>query len=157
MKGLSPLIATVLLIAFTVAVAGIVSLWVTGFTNLTTKQIQNQSLTRVNCTYGSIAISNVNYCSTSNYLSGQLSNNGLITFGAVSLQEVYNNGTSPIQHLCLASSSVVSCNASNLTISPGYLYTFNVSGISSGFSLVNVITDCIGVTDNTQTWTTSNC
>jgi len=156
MKGISPLIATVLIIAFTVAVAGIVSLWASGFAQVTTRDIQNRSEERIHCTYGSIAISDVNFCSTRNELSGRLTNNGIIDLGQITLQEVYSNGSSPTQGLCLSGSSVISCTTANLTIKPGYLYTFNISGISTGFDRVNVITDCTGVSDITKTWTT-NC
>jgi len=39
MKGISPLIAAVLLIAFTVAVGGIIAVWVTSFTKTTTTNV----------------------------------------------------------------------------------------------------------------------
>jgi flagellin-like protein len=156
MKGISPLVATVLLIAFTVAVAGVVSMWVTSFTKSTTTIAERQSRERINCTYGSIALSNVNYCSTTGYLSGRLANNGIVTLGSIRLQEIYENGSSPTQGLCLVGSSIVTCTTANLSIPPGYLYTFNISGISPGFQSVNVITDCAGVTDVVYTWS-ENC
>jgi flagellin-like protein len=156
MKGISPLIATVLLIAFTVAVAGMVSIWITGFTKTTTTITQTQSLQRINCTYGSIVLSDMNYCGSTAYLSGKISNNGLIDLDGITLQEIYTNGSSPTQPLCLAGSVVLNCTVANLTVSPGFLYTFNISGISSGFNSVNIITDCAGVTDFTRTWT-ANC
>lgn len=37
MKGLSPIVATILLVAFSVAVAGLVVIWLTGFTTTTTE------------------------------------------------------------------------------------------------------------------------
>jgi len=156
MKGINPLIATVLLIAFTVAIAGIVSIWATSFTSTSIKITENQSLQRLNCAYGSIALSDVNFCSTRNELSGRLTNTGLIDLSEITLQQVYSNGTSPTQPLCLSGSSVVECSTSNLTIKSGFLYAFNVSGISSGYDIINLITHCPGVTDLTKTFTT-NC
>jgi flagellin-like protein len=48
MKGISPMIATILLIAFTVAVGGIISVWLTGFTRTTTggTEVKAEALTR---------------------------------------------------------------------------------------------------------------
>lgn len=37
MKGLSPIVATIILIAFAVAVGGLISIWVTGFATSTTE------------------------------------------------------------------------------------------------------------------------
>jgi flagellin-like protein len=50
MKGISPMIATVLLIAFTVAIGGLISVWITGMTNTQTAQVTNQSASQVKCT-----------------------------------------------------------------------------------------------------------
>lgn len=41
-KGLSPVVATVLLIAFAVAIAGLVAIWLTGFTTSTTEFTSEQ-------------------------------------------------------------------------------------------------------------------
>lgn len=50
MKGISPIVATVLLVAFAVAVAGIVSVWSTTLTTTQTKIIANQSKGQTVCT-----------------------------------------------------------------------------------------------------------
>jgi flagellin-like protein len=42
MKGLSPVVATVLLIAFAVAIAGLVAIWLTGFATSTTEFTSEQ-------------------------------------------------------------------------------------------------------------------
>jgi len=49
MKGISTLIATVLLIGFVVAVAGIISMWSTSLTSTQTKEIGNQSKGQTVC------------------------------------------------------------------------------------------------------------
>jgi flagellin-like protein len=49
MKGISSLIATVLLIGFVVAIAGIVSMWSTSLTSTQTKEIGNQSKGQTVC------------------------------------------------------------------------------------------------------------
>ena len=62
MKGLSPLIATVLLIAFTVGVGGIISVWITGFTQTSSKIVSNEGEKQITCRNGAIDISNHKYC-----------------------------------------------------------------------------------------------
>ena len=58
MKGISPIVATVLLVAFAVAVAGIVSVWSTTLTTTQTKIIVNQSKGQTVCN-SAIAIDEV--------------------------------------------------------------------------------------------------
>ena len=41
MKGISPLVAAILLIAFTVAIGGIISIWLTGFARQQTAQVSS--------------------------------------------------------------------------------------------------------------------
>ena len=48
-KAISPMIATVLLIAFTVAVGGILSLWLTGYTATTTSAVETASTNQTKC------------------------------------------------------------------------------------------------------------
>ncbi len=55
MKGISPLIATVLLIAFTMAVAAILTSWATSFTKTETTLVGGRGETQIKCTYGDIA------------------------------------------------------------------------------------------------------
>lgn len=148
MKGISPLIATVLLIAFTVAVAGIISVWLTGFASTTTKTVGGQANIEIICTGGQISLKNLK-C-VNGYLSGDISNAGTIALGNITLQILYTNGTQhPKLYLSLVGNSV---NASttccgNLTISPAEKYRFNTS-ISSGYDKIRVLTNCTAkVTD----------
>ncbi len=55
-KGISPLIAAVLLIAFTMAVAAILTAWVTSFTQDTTESVGNESERLVGCSFASLDI-----------------------------------------------------------------------------------------------------
>jgi flagellin-like protein len=52
MKGISAIIATVLLVAFTVAVAGILSMWATTLTVSQTQTVSNQSSGQALCSPG---------------------------------------------------------------------------------------------------------
>jgi flagellin-like protein len=147
-KGISPLIATVLLIAFTVAVAGIISVWLTGFTKTTTGTVGTQANIEIICNNGQISLSNLKYCN--GYLSGDISNSGTITLGNITLQILYTNGTQhPKLYLSLIGNSVsvdTTC-CGNLTISPAEKYRFNTS-VSSNYDKIRVITNCTAkVTD----------
>lgn len=55
-KGISPLIAAVLLIAFTMAVAAILTAWVTSFTQRTTEDVGNSSEELVSCSFAGLSI-----------------------------------------------------------------------------------------------------
>jgi flagellin-like protein len=52
-KGISPVIATVLLIAVTMTIAGLMSVWATGFVNQKMDEVKNQ--TTISCS-GSISV-----------------------------------------------------------------------------------------------------
>jgi flagellin-like protein len=49
-KAISPMIATILLIAFTVAVGGIISVWLTGYTRTTGAAVSTATEDQVKCT-----------------------------------------------------------------------------------------------------------
>ena len=59
MKGISPLIAAVLLIAFTVAIATIIMGWMGTFTRSTTETISNRTDLAIDCASASINIEDV--------------------------------------------------------------------------------------------------
>ena len=49
MKGISPMLATILLVAFTVAVGGIISVWFSSFTRTTTTNVESSSTNQTKC------------------------------------------------------------------------------------------------------------
>lgn len=55
-KGMSPLIAAVLLIAFTVAIAAILTTWASRYTKGQTKSVEDQTEKRVQCTWGELKV-----------------------------------------------------------------------------------------------------
>ncbi len=61
-KGISPMIAVVLLVAFTVAVGGILSLWLTGYATTTTESVETSTSNQTSCagTYISVVTANDN-------------------------------------------------------------------------------------------------
>jgi len=130
-KGISPLIAEVLLIGFTVAVASIIILWVTGFTKTSTKTISSQAETQMACIHAGIDFyGNVIYNQTSQTLSGYLQNTGNIPLGNISFQVLYDNGT------------VQNFQNYLLEILPTNVASFSLTGISSNLNMIYVSTNC---------------
>lgn len=157
MKGVSPLVATVLLIALTISVAALVGTWLMGFTRTSTETIKQQANIEIICGNGAISFSQV--CYSNGYLSGYLQNTGRIPLGNININILYNNGSSQKFYLSYSQGSVLpetSC-CGNLTILVGERYSFNVPA-SSNFDLVYVLTNCTGkVSDEVRVWEIPNC
>jgi len=138
MKGVSPLVASVLLIAFTIAVASLFSGWITSFTKVTTEEVQEQSEKKVTCSYGGIALDNVKYNKTSGNMSGTVENTDLITLGNIDFEIFYANSTREKLDL-------------NMETEPSERKPFNrqVLGmnISNNYNTIRVITNCSNVYD----------
>lgn len=131
MKGVSPLIATILLIAFTIGVAGIISAWLTTFTITSTELVGGQLINQLVCSYGGISLSNLAF--SSDRLTGEVENTRTIALGNITLQVSYTNSSSQT-------------NKFYLDLSPREKYFFNVSA-SSNYDKIWVITNCSSVSD----------
>jgi len=132
-KGISPFMAVVLLVAFTLAVAGIFSGWITSFTKETTETVQTRSEERVECAYGGVALNRLIYNSTSGNLTGTIENTDIIALGNVDMEIFYDNSTRQEKDL-------------SLTLTPGEKDTFNVE-IASNYDKIRVYTNCSNVYD----------
>ncbi len=134
MKGISPLIATVLLIAFTVAVAGILSTWLTSFTKGSADTVKKESDTQLSCSFGGVSFSTVKYCAER--ISGIVENTGSVGVGNLSIQILYSNGTTVRFNL-------------NTTLEPRESQQFNLSA-NSNYNIVRAITNCSSVFDEAK-------
>lgn len=135
MKGISPFVAEILLIGFTIAIAAIIITWSTGFTRTSSQYIQQQSESQVFCSHGGInTYGDVIY--KDGYLYGYLVNSGNIPL-RISFQIIYDNGT--VQFL----PDVVQ------NLLPGGLSYFNIS-INSNFLSVIINTNCTNPSINKQ-------
>lgn len=143
-KGISPMIATVLLIAFTVAVGGLISVWITGFTSTTTEEVGKQSETEIYCSYGGISVSSLSYCNY--YLSGIVRNTKMVTIGNITLQIIFTNAS--VQKIYLCQNGSACTGASNMTLSPGEIASFNVSIGGSNYNKIHIYTNCSNVYDD---------
>lgn len=84
-KGVSPLIAAVLLIGFTMAVAGIITAWVTTFTEEQTSTLGNQSEQLVGCSYAGMDVQDVTFDSANSQTDFNVENTGTVDFNNVSV------------------------------------------------------------------------
>ncbi len=138
MKGVSPIVASVLLIAFAIAVAGLYSGWITSFTKTTTEEVQEQSEKRVTCSYGGIALDDVKYNKTAGNISGKVENTDLIVLGNIDFEIFYVNDNREKLDL-------------NIILEPGEKNTFNRQvlnmNITNNYNKIRVISNCSNVYD----------
>ncbi|QQG40296.1 MAG: hypothetical protein HYS81_02710 [Candidatus Aenigmatarchaeota archaeon] len=92
-KGVSPLIATVLLIAFAIAAAGILANFVLPFTQSTVSESTSRGSSDISCSYANIIIDEASWNSTSNTLSLTIENNGRETLKNFKASIVRTNNT----------------------------------------------------------------
>lgn len=82
-RGVSPLIAAVLLIAFTMAVAAILTAWVTTFTQQQTETIGNQTTENIECSFANLEILSVDW--NTGGVTAAITNSGNEDFTNVSI------------------------------------------------------------------------
>ena len=138
-KGVSPFIASVLLIAFAIAVAAIFSGWLSSFTQTTTEEVQEHSEKRVTCSYGGIALEDVEYNKTTGNFSGKVENTDIITLGDVDFEIFYTDASRDKLDL-------------NMTLDPGEKDTFNqnvnnMNSSTNSYNKIRVVTNCSNVYD----------
>ncbi len=144
MKGLSPLVATVLLIAFTVGVGGIISVWISGFTQTSSKIVSKEGETQIICSNGNIEVTTLRYCN--NNMSGIIKNNGRITLGNITLQVIATNNSQV--NIRLNDSSGGS-GGEYLALKAGQIFSFNqtLTGVGSSYDKIWAYTNCSSVND----------
>jgi flagellin-like protein len=152
-KGISPIVATVLLIAFTVGVAGILSVWITGFTQTTTETVDKKSTTELTCVYGGIALSTLRFNSTTGNISSNIENSGQISIGSITFQVFYRNASTLTLPLCRYGSIISNCSIANLSLTPREMVSVSVSagtGTYTDIDIVRVYSNCSSVYDKVE-------
>jgi len=134
-KGISPLVAAVLLIAATMSIAGILAYWASSFMRVQTEAFQNQSVTG-ECNYADFRIYSCNYNTTSDKISMILENLRDVTLKDLNLYLFYTNGTV---------SSPISLND---TLSAKQFKSFFISDVSE-FSSLTIKTNCPDISKST--------
>ena len=127
MKGISPLVAAVLLIAVTMTIAGMLAYWASSFVRMQTAAFENQSVTGV-CNYADFRIYQCTYNSTTSKVNIILENLRSVQLTDIKLNVFYLNG----------SVSVVNLNES---LDSGMVQAYYVTGIAN-FTKVLVKTQC---------------
>ena len=133
MKGISPLIAVVLLVAFTVAVGGILMLWFTSMTRTTTTGTQSQSQAIVRCSQADFTVLAIK--------TGGGQANITVTHYGSNLKFYpstirYNTGDVSVYP------STMGTISGSIPISAGDVVTLNVSNFPSGASQLFVTAVC---------------
>lgn len=144
MKGISPLIAAVLLIAFTVAIATLVAGWFSTLTRTTTSTVTNTTRLAVDCSQASINIREVfvKASSGSAIVRALVENNGYMDDMNITSAFAYNNtghatagAGIPITDFDRGENIVINFTSMTIATCP------------TNFDRVVVTTDCGGVSD----------
>jgi len=127
LKGISPLVATVLLIAITMTLAGIVAFWGSSFVR-TTLPTENQTQTMQACVGGSIKLISQSYNSTTNVLS--------LTF--------YNDGTQKLTltNITFIYSDRAETKEINSEIAPAQVLIKTIDNVASNYNSFLISTNC---------------
>ncbi len=140
-KGISPLIAAVLLIAFTVATATLIAGWFSTLARTTTATVTNRTDMAVGCSGASISIDQVyGVANASGTMTSRavVRNNGLANLSIISAQFFNTTGN----NFTTGTTLPVVMNRGNITT---LSFTTNLNTCPGAFSRVIVTTDCGGV------------
>jgi flagellin-like protein len=125
MKGISPLVATVLLIAITMTIAGMLAYWASSFVMTRTEEVEESECVRAFFTIYSCKYDNGN-------LNFVLKNDRYVELKNLTAYVLYPNAT-------------VFNYTLNETLPALVMKSFNVSGVSLDFSSLVVRTHCANV------------
>ena len=148
MKGISPLLASVLLIAITVSIATLIMGWMSTVARTTEVKVENKTMQAVDCSSASITIQDV-YLKAGNGTGAAsviVSNSGQ-TDGLVIVSATLINTTG----VSFASGSVPITNFDQGDVETLTFTSINISVCPQSFSKVIVTTDCGGVSDTFDT------
>jgi len=92
-KGISPLIAVVLLIAFVIAVGSILSGWFVSFTKERVEEAKEKGEEDITCSYANLYITDAHWNNTLGKLSLTIENTGSEDLSDFRMVVIYNNNT----------------------------------------------------------------
>jgi len=150
-KGISPLIAVVLLIAFVIAVGSILSGWFVSFTKERVSQAKEKGETDITCSYANLYISDADWNNTLGKLSLTVENTGSEDLSDFRMVVIYSNNTVDTLRVL-----------PETTLSPGgYEIFYNQSGIGPCSDISQVIfksnTCPVDAKDEIESTDISNC
>ncbi|MFH8080585.1 MAG: hypothetical protein QXO84_01765 [Candidatus Aenigmatarchaeota archaeon] len=132
MKGISAFLSAILVIAATLAIAGIFSVWYNNFIKGVMKNVEEQSSKKVICSNAGIALENVKYNQTNGMIIGYIRNSDLVTLGDIDVEIFLLN----------ASKIVLD---ENMTLQPGEMEVFSFNLSTSSYDFIRVKTNCSNV------------
>jgi len=132
MKGLSAFVSVILIIAVTLAVAGIFSGWFTNFVKTTSKSIEDQSHSKITCSNAGIALENVRYNQTSGNITGYVRNTDIVALGDIDIEIFLTNATRIVLN-------------NNVTLAPGEQDAFIYHLNAENYDFVRARTNCSNV------------
>lgn len=136
MKGISPLIASVLLIAFTVSISMIIMGWFSTFTKTTTSNISSSAQEAIGCNSASLSIERVYITGTDGAIV--VKNSGFINLNITGMIINSTGGT---------------CTSGTSTLSKGNITSLAMTGCygiglnCANFSRAIVTSNCGGIDD----------
>lgn len=125
--GISPLVASVLLIAITMTIAGVLAYWSTSFVRTSLPEV---NATTSECTLANFAIYSCNYENSTSTLNIILENLENIQLSNLRVFVVYTN------------TSLSDAIPLNSTLTSGLLKSFSLTGMGPSFSKILVKTQC---------------
>lgn len=129
-KAISPLIATVILIAFTMTIGSILASWATSFMQGQTAATETKATARIKCAYGDLHIERAVYNHTATKLSVWVENQ------AGTQDTVLSNITfSAIMKNASTFVYAVACSCASLDLSPAETKVYFNSSITDGCNI----------------------
>lgn len=156
-KGVSPLIATIILIALVVAIAGIAAQFLTSFQQARQQEIREEGEAVVECGLASIEIDTdtVSYTGSSTRLILTIENTGRTALGLKEI--IYSNTSAKISEVVLAvrNDNGLPINASS-PLAIGSIVTIRNNSVLYRPDRITVTTSCPGVTATIENDTSTN-
>ena len=135
-KGISPLVAAVLLIAVTMTIAGVLAYWASTFVRGQTDTFADEPITG-ECNFGNFLIDACSYDSGNERLTFILDNIGTVNLKNITAFVIYSDNT-------------LNATQTNQSIDSGELKSISIDGVSSGYTTVRVRTHCPNVFEETR-------
>jgi len=134
-KGLSPLVATVLLVAFTMAVAIVLSNWVLDYSRTQTNILDERGSMQIGCSGAWLDPESPIYNTTHTRFSVEIINKGNVPLGEMKMIVIYNNGTSGEYRV----------EPANISLIPGgSRHVYNSTVDSSDITRIRIPHNCSG-------------
>lgn len=135
MKGISPIVAAVLLIAITMTIAGVLAYWSSTFVSTT---LPTENITIAQCRVAQFEFQTCKYNSTAQSITFSVNNVRTADLGNLTAFIEYSNGT------------VGSSISLNQSLPANTIKSFSVSGVSSDFSNILIKTGCPDISRSTS-------